>query len=68
MPGHWVDRERQMLRLSEPALSVACVAHCVERGYIPHWHCWEDNLASMAVADKVGFERPERYSTYRFGI
>jgi RimJ/RimL family protein N-acetyltransferase len=48
--------------------AAACVAHCVERGYTPHWHCWEDNLASIAVADKVGFEQPERYSVYRFGV
>jgi RimJ/RimL family protein N-acetyltransferase len=46
--------------------AAACVEHCVEHGLTPHWHCWEDNAPSMRVAEKVGFERPERYTVYRF--
>jgi RimJ/RimL family protein N-acetyltransferase len=46
--------------------AAACVEHCVEHGLTPHWHCWEDNAPSMRVAEKVGFERPERYAVYRF--
>lgn len=46
--------------------AAACVEHCLERGWVPHWHCWEDNHASAAVADKVGFVKPRRYSVYRF--
>jgi len=46
--------------------AAACVEHCVEHGLTPHWHCWEDNAPSIRVAEKVGFERPERYTVYRF--
>ena len=46
--------------------TAACVEHCLERGWVPQWHCWEDNYASAAVAEKVGFERPREYSVYRF--
>lgn len=46
--------------------TAACVEHCLKRGGVPHWHCWEDNQASAAVAEKVGFERPRQYSVYRF--
>lgn len=48
--------------------SAACVAHCFDRGYTPHWHCWDDNLPSIAVAEKVGFVNPTHYSMYRFAI
>ena len=46
--------------------AAACAEHCVEHGLTPHWHCWEDNAPSIRVAEKVGFERPERYAVYRF--
>ena len=46
--------------------TAACVEHCLEEGWVPHWHCWVDNYASAAVAEKVGFERPRQYSVYRF--
>jgi GNAT superfamily N-acetyltransferase len=48
--------------------TAACVGHCEARGWVPHWHCWEDNYASIAVAEKVGFERPSRYTVYRFEV
>jgi len=46
-------------------MAAACVGHCVEKGLTPHWHCWEDNRPSIAVAEKVGFENPTRYTVYR---
>jgi GNAT superfamily N-acetyltransferase len=53
-------------RGSATLTAAACVEHCLQRGWVPHWHCWEDNPASAAVAEKVGFVRPRRYSVYRF--
>lgn len=49
-------------------VAAASVEHCLRRGWTPHWHCWEDNPASMAVAEKVGFDRPVSYPVYRFAL
>jgi RimJ/RimL family protein N-acetyltransferase len=48
--------------------AAACVEHCVENHRIPHWHCWEDNVPSIKVAEKVGFENPTLYTVYRFDL
>ena len=46
----------------------ACVDYCQAEYITPHWHCWADNLPSVAVAEKVGFKKSLIYSTYRFEI
>ena len=46
----------------------ACVDHCDENGLTPHWHCWNDNLGSIAVAEKIGFEKPTIYYAYKFDL
>lgn len=48
--------------------AAACIEHCIENGLGPHWHCWEDNLPSIRVAEKVGFESPINYPVYRFEL
>jgi RimJ/RimL family protein N-acetyltransferase len=48
--------------------AAACVEHCVENNGMPHWHCWEDNIPSIKVAEKVGFEHPTPYTVYRFDL
>lgn len=45
--------------------AAACVEHCLINGIVPHWHCWDDNYPSVAVAGKLGFERPTGYTVYR---
>lgn len=45
-------------------VAAACVEHSVERGFVPHWHCNEENLPSIRVAEKVGFSDPTRYTIY----
>ncbi len=35
----------------------AFIAHCLENGWEPTWECWENNTASIALAEKLGFER-----------
>ena len=49
-------------------VAAACVEHCVKNDFTPHWHCWEENLPSVAVAEKVGFESPTPYWVYRFQL
>jgi RimJ/RimL family protein N-acetyltransferase len=46
--------------------SAACVEYCVEHQIVPHWHCFKSNTASIAVAEKVGFEKVMEYPVYRF--
>jgi RimJ/RimL family protein N-acetyltransferase len=48
--------------------AAACIEHCVEHRLTPHWHCWDDNAPSIAVAEKVGFARPMGYTVYRFNV
>jgi RimJ/RimL family protein N-acetyltransferase len=35
----------------------AFAEHCAERGTVPHWDSWSGNLASVAVAEKLGFHK-----------
>ena len=42
----------------------AFAEHCTARGIVPHWDCWSDNLASVAVAEKLGFRKIESYSVF----
>jgi RimJ/RimL family protein N-acetyltransferase len=46
--------------------SAACVAYCVEHQIVPHWHCYNTNASSIAVAEKVGFEKVMEYPVFRF--
>lgn len=48
--------------------ALACVEFCEENGLIPHWHCWNNNLGSIAVAEKIGFENPTPYFAYRLSL
>ena len=48
--------------------AAACVEHGVERTITPHWHCDEENLPSIRVAEKVGFSNPTRYKVYTFAL
>jgi hypothetical protein len=42
----------------------AFVEHAVARQITPHWDAWKDNLASLAVARKSGFEELLEYSVF----
>lgn len=46
----------------------ACVEHCLSIGGAPHWHCWEENIGSIKVAERVGFVKPRPYDVYRFHL
>lgn len=38
------------------------VQHCLEKGITPHWDCWTDNVPSVKVAEKIGFNRIADYA------
>ena len=42
----------------------AFVDACATRGIIPHWDSWKANLPSVAVAEKVGFQKVQTYSVF----
>jgi GNAT superfamily N-acetyltransferase len=42
----------------------AFVEHALARQVTPHWDAWKDNLASLAVARKLGFEELAEYSVF----
>ncbi len=48
------------------AVAARCVAHCVEHGLVPHWHCWEEHAPSWHIAERIGFVDPTPYSAYAF--
>ncbi len=50
------------------ATAAAAVKYCDEEGFVPHWHCWNDNEGSIAVAQKVGFFRPMGYRVFRISL
>jgi RimJ/RimL family protein N-acetyltransferase len=33
--------------------------HCLNQNIVPHWECDRDNIGSVRVAEKVGFEKTE---------
>jgi RimJ/RimL family protein N-acetyltransferase len=42
----------------------AFAEHCADRGIVPHWDAWSDNLPSVAVAEKLGFRKIETYTVF----
>jgi GNAT superfamily N-acetyltransferase len=42
----------------------AFLDHCVSNNISPGWHCWESNLSSIRLAEKIGFENPLKYPVY----
>jgi len=46
------------------AAASAFVEHARAKRMTPYWDSWKDNLASLAVAGKIGFEELLEYSVY----
>jgi len=40
------------------------VEYCLHKGITPHWDSFDDNVPSLRVAEKIGFERVSEYSVY----
>ena len=45
------------------ATASAFVEYCQERGIRPHWDAWATNTPSVRVAETVGFQKVEEYSS-----
>jgi RimJ/RimL family protein N-acetyltransferase len=43
------------------AVAAEFVRHALALGFKPHWDCWANNLPSIRVAEKVGFEDAHDY-------
>jgi RimJ/RimL family protein N-acetyltransferase len=44
--------------------AAAAVAYAADRFAHVGWHCWDNNVGSIGVAENVGFELRQRYSIY----
>jgi RimJ/RimL family protein N-acetyltransferase len=44
--------------------AAAAVADAADRFAHVGWHCWDNNVGSIGVAENVGFELRQRYSIY----
>lgn len=42
----------------------AMIEYCLENGFKPIWGCRKDNLASLRLAQKLGFEEKVCHPTY----
>ncbi len=40
------------------------IDHCIENHITPRWDCDVDNEASIQLAQKMGFENPQKYSIF----
>lgn len=44
------------------------VKECTQRGLRPHWECKQENVASAALAEKLGFGKSIEYKLYSFRL
>lgn len=42
-------------------MALKYVKESAKRNLIPHWDAWADNLPSVRVAEKIGFDKVEEY-------
>jgi RimJ/RimL family protein N-acetyltransferase len=45
--------------------AAACLEHCLLKDLVPEWHCWEDNLPSVKLDEKIGFKQSLSYPAFR---
>jgi RimJ/RimL family protein N-acetyltransferase len=50
------------------AVARAFVAECVVKHLQPHWDCMAENMASVRLAEKLGFTRSHMYRLYSFPL
>lgn len=61
-----VATAEQFRQLGLASLAVAsCLEYCLLNDLIPEWHCWENNIPSIKLAEKVGFEQRLSYPAYQ---
>jgi GNAT superfamily N-acetyltransferase len=49
-------------------VAAACVEDCVRNDITPHWQCWNQDLASITIAESIGFENPVKYPAFRLEV
>lgn len=50
------------------AAARAFLAECIEKQIQPHWDCMAENIASVHLAEKLGFSRSHEYTLYSFQL
>ncbi|HEX8681527.1 MAG TPA: GNAT family N-acetyltransferase [Ardenticatenaceae bacterium] len=56
--------EAHQMRGFATLTAAAFAEHCVAEGITPHWEAWRANAPSVAVAEKVGFEKTVEFAVY----
>lgn len=49
-------------------VSRAFIADCINREFQPHWDCMAENIASVRLAEKLGFRLDHAYTLYSFSL
>ena len=44
------------------------IEDCLQRSLKPHWECMQDNIASVALAEKLGLKKSLQYKLYSFPV
>lgn len=44
------------------------VKKCIQKDLRPHWECMQENVASTALAEKLGFRKSVEYKLYSFPL
>lgn len=50
------------------AVAKAFIAECIEKHFQPYWDCMAENVASVQLAEKLGFTRSHTYTLYSFRL
>ena len=61
-----ITLERQRGRGYAPIACAHLAAACQQRGYQPYWSCDADHMASIRVAQKMGFRHTKAYQIYEY--
>lgn len=48
--------------------ATALINYYLEQGYLPYWECEKDNIASVKLAENLGFSKLYDYSCFGFSI
>jgi GNAT superfamily N-acetyltransferase len=46
----------------------ACVRECLRRRLSVHWHCWEDHIASIRIAEEAGLVKAAECPGYTIAV
>jgi len=61
-----ITRDNYRGRDFAPVVCAYLIEECLRQGYQPYWSCDMDNMASIRVAQKLGFSQSRNYVIYEY--